>query len=217
LEEIDITGDFPLEAVRERTRNFEFCLERIDDYFDKNSNLTCTVGTFPEKHSPDYCWGGCPGALQEAMHIVRGFYPNVDRKMAKVRYVVGKVNGPLHLDDDEKVIFAGDCTGWKGTLGNRKVQISGNYHSPPEVDENKTRSNDMLKKALQVLWVCFRNRRARYIHARGCPLSVGEHVHYLSAVGKIKNVNFAPRLLIPVNIAYWKMRFFRLVNRLFGD
>ncbi len=65
IEEIEVLGDFPLEAVQEHTRDFAFCMEKIDDYFGDESNLSCTVGTFPEAHSPDYCWGGCPGALQE--------------------------------------------------------------------------------------------------------------------------------------------------------
>lgn len=214
LDEIEIAGDFPLEAVRDRTRSFELCLEHIDEYFGKDSNLSCSVGTFPEKHSPDYCWGGCPGALQEAMHIFRGFYPDVDRKMAKVRYVVGNIKGPLNLADDEKVIFAGDCTRWKGCIDNQPVEIRENYRHPHEIDEKKTRSNDMLKKTLRVLWSCFRSRNSRFVHAKGCPISVGDHVHYLSAVGKIKNVNFDPGLIIPVNIAYWKMRFFRFVKHL---
>jgi len=84
LDQIEVCGDFPLPEVQEKTKNFEFCLERIDDYFEDESNLSCTVGAFPEKHSPDYCWGGCPGALQEAMHIIRGFSLDVDKKMQKV-------------------------------------------------------------------------------------------------------------------------------------
>ena len=27
-------------------------------FFADAENLRCTVGTFPEKHSRDYCWGG---------------------------------------------------------------------------------------------------------------------------------------------------------------
>lgn len=91
LEEIEVGGNLPLQEVQGKTRNFEFCMEHIDNYFGKNGNLKCTVGTFPEEHSPDYCWGGCPGALQEAMHIFKAYYPNVSKEMKRVRYVVGKV------------------------------------------------------------------------------------------------------------------------------
>ena len=216
LAAIDVLGDYPLEEVQEQTRDFQFCLERIDAYFGKGSNLSCTVGVFPEAHSPDYCWGGCPGALQEAMHIFRGFYPDVDKNMKRVRYVVGKVEGPLELEKDERVIFAGDCTSWQGTLNGRVVRIRPSYKGKAEVDTRKTKSNDLLLKTFQFLWKCFRNRNAPYVHARGCPVSVADHVNYLASVAGIKNPNFDSRLLIPVNVAYWKMRLMRFLNRIFS-
>ncbi|MCU0579869.1 MAG: DUF362 domain-containing protein [Desulfobacterota bacterium] len=216
LDEIEVGGDFPLEEVREKTKNFQFCLERIDEYFPKTGNLTCTVGTFPEAHSADYCWGGCPGALQEAVHIFRGFDPETERKMKKIRYVVGRVEGPLHLAPDERVIFAGNCTSWEGNLDGEKVTIEPTYHPPAAVDARKTRSNDLLKKLAAALWDCYENRNSRYVRMKGCTLSVAEHVNYLSSLGKVKNPNFDPRLAIPVTAAYWRMRAARALNRLFG-
>lgn len=216
LDQIEVGGDYPLEAVQKRTENFKFCVERIDDYFSGTRNLTCAVGTFPEGHSLEYCRGGCPGALQEAMHIFRGFDPDADRKMQKVRYVVGKVDGPLNLAKDEKVIFAGDCTSWEGEIDGEFVKIESSYKSAAEVDEKKSISNDMLLKTTTAVVHSFRKRRSRYVHVKGCPLSVAQHVNYLSAMAKIKNPNFDPRLFIPVNIAYWQMRFFRFLNRFIG-
>ncbi len=216
LEEIDVLGDFPLKEVQEKTRSFEFCMEHVDSYFGGESNLSCTVGTSPEKHSPDYCWGGCPGALQEAMHIFKGYYPKVNKEMKRVRYVVGKIDEPLELEEDEKVIFAGDCTSWEGRINGDHVEIESSYKSSKEVDERKTKSNDMLSKTFKTLYRCFKQKSSRYIHAKGCPVSVGDHVHYLSAIAKIKNVNFDPRMLLPLNVAYWKMRTNRALNRLFG-
>ncbi len=216
LNEIEITGDFPLEAVREKTRGFAFCLERIDETFDRSATLRCTVGSFPEKHSSDYCRGGCPGALQEAMHIINGIYPGIESRMKKIHYVVGRVLEDLDLGADERILFAGACTEWKGAIDGESVNIVGRYRRPSETDETKTPSNDMLLKTWQALKTCFVKRRARYLHAAACPVSVAEHVHYLSAMGRIPNVNFDPRLLLPVNLAYWKMRFFRLLNRLLG-
>ncbi|MBI5586398.1 MAG: DUF362 domain-containing protein [Deltaproteobacteria bacterium] len=216
LEEIEVGGDFPLEAVQEKTRDFQFCLERVDEYFPPGGNLTCTVGTFPESHSRDYCWGGCPGALQEAVHILRGFDPQVEQKMKKIRYVVGKVEGPLYLEPHERVIFAGDCTSWEGNLDGEKVKIEPGYRSPAAVDARQTGSNDMLLKIGSALWDCFENRKAPYVHMKGCTLSVAEHVNYLSSLGRVKNPNFDPRLAIPASWAYWQMRASRALNRLFG-
>ena len=180
INRIDVGGDFPLPEVQEKTRDFQFCLERIDDYFGEETNLSCTVGTFPEAHSPDYCWGGCPGALQEAMHIFRGFYPDVDKDMQKVRYVVGKVTGPLDLEENERVIFAGSCTSWEGEIDGKPVKIESSYKTSGETDETKTKSNDMLLKFLKAQFHSLANKSSRYIHAGGCPLSVADHVNYLS-------------------------------------
>lgn len=216
LDGIHVSGDLPLEKVREKTKDFQFCLERIDDYFQKDSNLSCTVGTFPEKHSLDYCWGGCPGSLQEAMHIFRGFSPNVEREMKKVRYVVGRIQGSLDLEEGERVIFAGNCTSWEGTIDDQKVKIKSSYNSSTQVDARKTKSNDLLLKMLSSFWHCFKQRSSRYLHAKGCPVSVAEHVNYLSFLGKIGNPNLDPRFVIPMNIAYWQMRFNRFLNRFFG-
>ena len=213
LDEIEVGGDYPLEQIQSKTRNFEFCMEHIDAYFNDKSNLNCTVGAFPEKHSPDYCWGGCPGALQEAMHIFKAYYPDVYTEMRKVHYVVGRVEGPLHIKADEKVIFVGDCTSWEGEINGREVKIESRYQSPQDVDERKTRSNDMLLKTVKTLSSCMLQRNSSYIHATGCPVSVGDHVHYLSMLGGMKNVNFDPRMVLPLNVEYWKMRVHRALNR----
>ena len=215
LDEIDVSGDFPLASVQEKTKNFEFCMEHIDSYFQDGGNLRCTVGAFPEKHSPDYCWGGCPGALQEAMHIFRAYYPDVTSRMQKVHYVVGRVEGPLDVKEDERVLFVGDCTSWEGKINGEKVVIESSYKPPADVDERKTKSNDMVAKTMKTLWHCFNNRNKKYMHAKGCTVSVGDHVHYLSAIGKIPNVNFDPSMAVGLNGAYWNMRAHRAVNRLF--
>ena len=217
LTAIEVGGDFPLEEVQAKTRDFQFCLERIDNYFGKESPLRCTVGTFPEKHSPEYCWGGCPGALQEAMHLFKAFDPDVDQQIGRVHYVVGKVDGPLEIKEGEKVLFAGNCTRWQGEVHGEPAHIESSYRSPDQVDEKRTASNDMLRKTFQTLWHCFRQRKAPYIHATGCPVSVGDHVHFLSLLGKIRNVNFDRRIVFSLNIDYWKMRFFRAWNRIFAD
>jgi len=213
LDEIDVSGDFPLEAVQKKTKNFQFCMEHIDSYFDKSPNLNCTVGTFPEKHSPDYCWGGCPGSLQEAMHIFRAFYPDIETKMGKIRYVVGKVEGPLNLAEGEKVIFAGDCTSWEGEIDGEHVKIENRYKTTSEVDEKKAKSNDLQLKIASATLHGMLNRK-RYIRIKGCPTSVAQNVNYLSSMAKIPNINFDPRLVFGVNAGYYQMRFKRFVNQI---
>lgn len=213
LAEIEVKGDFPLEEMQEKTRSFQFCMEHIDSYFDTSPNLTCTVGTFPEKHSPDYCWGGCPGSLQESMHIFRAFYPEIEKQMGNIRYVIGKVEGPLNLGKNEKVIFAGDCTSWEGDIDGEHVNIKSSYRTTCEVDEKKAKSNDLLLKIMSATVHALFNKK-RYIHIKGCPISVAQNVNYLSSMAKIPNINFDPRLVFGVNAAYYAMRFNRFFNHL---
>lgn len=215
LEQIEISGDFPLEEVRRRTENFQFCLERVDDYF-RGGPLTCSVGSFPEAHSRDYCWGGCPGALQEAMHILRGFDPEVESKMGKVRYVVGRVEGPLDLAPEEKVLFAGACTSWQGEIDGKMVEIKPSYLPPEAHNPHRRPSNDMILKTAQALGRCVAGRGRRWLHAPACTMSVADHVHYLSVLSGVANPNFDLRMLLPVNLAYLRMRAGRLGHRLMG-
>jgi uncharacterized protein (DUF362 family) len=212
LDEIEVSGDFPLGEMQKKTKSFEFCMEHIDSYFEKSPNLSCTVGTFPEKHSPDYCWGGCPGSLQETMHIFRAFYPEIEKEMGKVRYVVGKVEGPLNLEEGEKVLFAGDCTSWEGEIDGEHVKIESAYKTTSEVDEKKAKSNDLQLKIISASLHTLFNKK-RYIHLKGCPTSVAQHVNYLSSIAKIPNVNFDPRLVFGVNAAYYKMQFMKILNK----
>jgi len=216
INEIEVGGDFPLDEVREKTKNFQFLMEHVDTYFEKDSNLSATVGAFPAKHSPDYCWGGCPGALQEAMHIFKAYYPNVDTDMKKIRYVVGRVDRPLDLEEDEKVMFVGNCTSWEGNIDGEHVKIESSYKPPSEVDEKKTKSNDMVLKTATALFDAFRKKNRRWVHLKGCTVSVAEHVHYLSTLAKTGNPLFDPRMIVPLNTSYYQMRASRFLNRFIG-
>ena len=213
LSEIEVSGDFPLEQVRKKTKKFEICMERIDNYFGSDCNLRCTVGKFPGKHSPDYCWGGCPGAVQEAMHIMKAYYPNVYSEMKKIHYVVGKVDGPIDFKDDETILFVGDCTSWEGEIDGKHVKIESSFKNPDEVDEHKTKSNDLLLKTVKPLFHCIVNRNKRYLHVRGCTVSVGDHLHYFSFFGKMGNPNFDTRIVFPFILSYYKMHIVKFINR----
>lgn len=213
LEEIELGGDFPLDEVQAKTKDFQFCLERVDDYF-AGSNLSCTVGSFPEEHSSDYCWGGCPGALQEAVHILRSYYPGVDQRLGKVRYVVGRVEGPLNLAPDEKVLFAGACTSWEGEIDGQPVKIESTYPRYRQRQASQAPSNDLMLKTCQAMANCAYSRGRRWLRAGGCTMSVADHVHYLSFLAGVNNPNFDRRTLLPVTMAYMQMRGARAWSRL---
>lgn len=214
LSQIDLGGDYPLEELQHKNRNFRFFLERVDKFFNNKGNLSCTVGTFPEKHSKDYCWGGCPGALQEAIHIYKTSRPEILEDIHNIRYVVGNVSEDLNLKKGEKVLFAGDCASFNGKINGTHISIESKYKSSHQVDEKHTKSNDMIRKTFSVLKNVLFNRNKNYLRAYGCPVSVGDHVHYISSLGGIKNINFNPKLVFSVNLAYIQMRFHKFINKL---
>jgi hypothetical protein len=45
-------------------------LIRVEKYFE-GTNITAYAGPPPEPEHSDYCWGGCPGAIEEAIEILR--------------------------------------------------------------------------------------------------------------------------------------------------
>jgi uncharacterized protein (DUF362 family) len=210
LDEIEVTGDYPLDEIQNKTKDFGFCVEQIDDYFKDHKAISCTLGEFPEGR--DYCWGGCPGALQEAMHIFKGFDPDVEDKMEKIRVVAGKVDKPLNLAKNEKVLFIGDCASWEGEIDGEKVKIESNFKTKSEVNECKTKSNDMLLKNIRSFVKCFSLGKKPFIHAKGCTISVADQVHYLSFLGELKNPNYDKRLVFGVAISYLTMVVSRFWN-----
>jgi hypothetical protein len=72
----------------------------------------------------------------------------------------------------------------------------------------------MLLKMLSSFWLCFTRRKRKYLRTKGCPVSVAENVNYISSTAGLPNPNLDPRLVVPLNIAYWRMRIGRMWNRI---
>ncbi len=150
------------------------------------------------------------------MHILDASYPDINKKMKKIHYVVGKVDQPIDFAEDEKVLFVGNCTSWEGQINGKKVSIKSRYKTCSEVDETKTKSNDLLLTHLKTLFTCFINLKAKYIRVKGCTVCVADHVHYISFLGKTGNPNFDRRMIFTITLAYLKMRVMRALNWLLG-
>jgi uncharacterized protein (DUF362 family) len=219
LEDIDIIGDYPLEEIQNKTKDYKSLYIPIDKLFEKHPKIRCVVGEFPEKHSKEYCWGGCPGSLTEMWTLCETFYPDAtDRMKKKLVYVVGDVKKDLKVDKDEIVLFAGDCTKWEGTIDGKKVKVQGKYTTKAEANPRKAKTNDMILKIVEaksrVLLKKF--TKAKYIHAKGCPLSVTVLVSNFCTLLGVPDLNFDRRFMYGVNIAYWQMRLMRFSRRFTG-
>jgi hypothetical protein len=68
--EISLDGDATLEQARGLARGFKVGLVRVEKYFE-GSRIRAFAGPPPEESCMDYCWGGCPGAIEEAIEILR--------------------------------------------------------------------------------------------------------------------------------------------------
>jgi len=215
LADIDITGDVTLEEARVRAKGFERGLIRVEKYFE-GTNITAYAGPPPESEKTDYCWGGCPGAIEEAIEILRVFDKACDSKMPRMHVVFGAYDGPIDAKPGEKVIFIGDCATWKGTIGDELVQIRSTYRDRSTLDPHHIQHDDVYAKMLRVRKSLADTKDQTHVRLHGCPVSVGDQILALAELGGVKNPYFDPRQAVGFSLAYATWRFNAALKRLDG-
>ena len=205
LDEIEISGDVSLEEAQARAQGFRTGLIRVEKYF-QGSKIRAYAGPPPEEEYTDYCWGGCPGAMEEAIEIIRQIDDSADEKMKPFTVVFGAYEGPIEAAPDEKVIFIGDCAKWKGEIAGKTVSIDSLYKDRRTKDPHHITMSGIYRKMATVFWNLFRKRNKQVVRAQGCPVSVAEQTLYIAQVGKTKNPYFDPREIISFNLAYCAYR-----------
>src|SRR5262245_30486054 len=88
LAKIKVSGDVTLAEAQARAKGFEVGLVRVEKYFEGTA-ITAYAGPPPEAEHSDYCWGGCPGAIEEAIEILRVFDKQCDARMKRLHVVFG--------------------------------------------------------------------------------------------------------------------------------
>ncbi len=215
LDEIEISGDVTLAEAQKRSESFRVGLIRVEDYFD-DTPVQALAGPPPEPERTDYCWGGCPGALEEAIEIIRAFRPATYDSMRKMTIVFGAYEGPIEVDEDEKVVFVGDCSCWKGKLAGQQVDIPSLYVERHHKSPHDARMTDIFIKMLKVYWEMFKQRKSPYIRIPGCPVSVAEQVLALASYGRTLNPYFHPKTVIPFCIGWTAWRLVKIMRALTG-
>jgi uncharacterized protein (DUF362 family) len=216
LDGIKLDGDVSLDEAKRRAKGFQVGLVRVEKYFEGTS-IQAYAGTPPKGSTDDYCWGGCPGVMEEVIEVLRLVDEQCDRKLPKIHLVFGHYKGPLDVSYGEKVIFVGDCVEFEGKIGGELVQITSKYKERETLDPYSAKHQDvyarMLKMAKQL-----RDLRARpYIRLEGCPVSVGELILLLAELGGIQNPYFDPRMAIGFNRYYLQWRATSMWKRLTGS
>lgn len=208
--QMTITGDVTLEEAQQRGRGFKSELIRVEEYF-KGSNIKAYAGLPPEGEVTDYCWGGCPGALEEAIEILRRFDPETDQKMPPLHIVFGAYRGPIEAKPGEKVVFIGDCASWQGEIAGEFVSIDSLYRDRSTKDPYHAVHDDIYKKMATVTYRMFKARNKSYVRLRGCPVSVAEQVLALVNLSGVKNPYLDRNNVISFNKAYlgWRLAVLR--------
>jgi uncharacterized protein (DUF362 family) len=186
LDEITISGDVTLEQAKERAKGFEVGLIRVEKYFE-GTNITAYAGPPPETEGKDYCWGGCPGAIEEAIEILRKVDVQIDAKMPRLHVVFGNYQGPLDVKDDERVVFIGDCATFHGKIGNELVSIENIYKHRSTLDPHTVQGEDIMMKVLKTSALLRATKSKQYLRLTGCPVSVAEQVMVLARLSDASN------------------------------
>ena len=205
-----------LEQARARAAGFEVGLVRVEKYFE-GTKITAYAGPPPESERTAYCWGGCPGAMEEAIEILRRYDAECDAKMPRMHVVFGAYDGPIDAKPGEKVVFIGDCATWHGTLGEKVVSIESLYKDRSKRDPYTAEHADVYGKMKHVLGKMAATRHEPVVRLEGCPVSVAEQVLALVQLAKTKNPYFAANEVIEFNRAYLSWRAVTAFKRLMGE
>ncbi|MCC6521791.1 MAG: DUF362 domain-containing protein [Polyangiaceae bacterium] len=215
LEAIDLGGDVTLAEAVARAKGFKVGLVRVEKYFEGTS-ISAYAGPPPDSERTDYCWGGCPGAIEEAIEILRLYDKEVDGKMPRMHVVFGAYRGPIDAKPGEKVVFIGDCAEWKGELGGKLVSVENLYRDRSTKDPHTAKHDDIYAKMLAVTAKLTAARNKTHVRLEGCPVSVAEQVLALVSIGKTKNPYFAADQVIQFNKGYLMWRSATWAKRVAG-
>jgi uncharacterized protein (DUF362 family) len=216
LGDILIKGDVLLSRAKERAAAFEVGLVRVEKYFE-GSHITAYAGPPPESERTDYCWGGCPGAIEEAVEILRQIDGEFDEKAPRLHVVFGAYEGPIDAKPGEKVVFVGDCATWQGKLGDKLVQITSKYRDRSTKDPRHAKHDDIYGKLLTVRAKLREARDVQVVRFEGCPVSVAEQVLALVYLTGCKNPFLVPDESLRFNKAYLSWRAVMAAKRMMGQ
>lgn len=216
LSQIRILGDVSLEQARQRAAGFEVGLIRIEKYFE-GTRITAYAGPPPEPERTDYCWGGCPGAMQEAIEVLRLYDQQCDAKLPRMHIIFGAYDGPIPAKPGEKVVFIGDCATWKGKLGEQLVEVKSLYKDRGTRDPHHAKHDDIFSKMASVTSKLTLAEGASYVRLSGCPVSVAEQVLAVVNLSDVNNPYLDLEQALPFQKGYLQWRAHTIWDRLRGS
>jgi uncharacterized protein (DUF362 family) len=215
LSKIKISGDVSLDDAKKRAKGFEVGLIRVEKYFEGTS-ISAYAGPPPESEHTDYCWGGCPGAIEEAIEILKLYDEGCDKKMPRMHVVFGAYRGKIDAKPGEKVVFMGDCANWEGKIGDELVQIKSVYQPRGTKDPHHAKHADIYAKMISVNRTLKKAKKEPVVRFTGCPVSVAEQVLAIVELGGTKNPYFKGKEVVMFNKAYLTWRLVTGFKRMIG-
>jgi uncharacterized protein (DUF362 family) len=215
-EKITLSGDVTLDVAKQRAKGFKVGLVRVEKYFE-GSNIQGYAGPPPGHDKDGYCWGGCPGVMEEVIEVLRLYDAQCDKKMPKIHLVFGDYKGPLDVSYGEKVVFIGDCVQWEGKLHGKLVQIRSTYQDRTTLDPYKAKHKDVYGRMIRMAKKLREAKDSPYIRLEGCPVSIGELILLLAELGNIQNPYFDRRQAMGFNKAYIAWRAVSAYKRVLGQ
>ena len=204
-----------ISTPKARATGFQVGLVKIDKYFE-GTNIHAYAGKPPGDADEDYCWGGCPGVMEEVIEVLRLYDEHCDKKLPKLHLVFGKYEGALDVGYGEKVVFVGDCCEWKGRIGSELVEVASLYKSRATLDPHEAQHKDIYVRMAKMAGKLRELRQRPWMRLEGCPVSIGELVLMLAELGGIKNPYFDARQVVGFNRAYLAWRAMTVAQRIGG-
>jgi hypothetical protein len=187
LDQIEVSGDVTLEQAQRLSEGFELSLDRVEGIFNGDkSGLETYAGPPPEPEKTDYCWGGCPGALFEAMQVIQAIQPEVYDEVRRIHLVFGAYEGEIPAGPGERVVFVGDCAQYSGEICGKPVDIPLLYKYRHTLNPHHATSGDLVAKIFKYLAQRVRVGRRQVIRLTGCPVSVAENIFWIADLGRTK-------------------------------
>lgn len=217
LPSIALKGDVSLEEAQARAEGFRVGLVRVEKYFE-GTGITAYAGPPPEPERTDYCWGGCPGAIEEAIEILRLFDAQLDEKMNRRRLhvVFGAYDGPIDAKERDRVVFIGDCAAWRGNLKGREVAVESTYQPRSTKDPHAAKHDDIYAKLAEVTVKLQQSKHDTHLRLHGCPVSVAEQLMALAGLTGANNPIFEKDEMLRFNKAYLAWRGTMLARKVKG-
>lgn len=107
LDDIEIKGDMPLQEIREKTKNWDLGMVKVDE-------VDCNIRTIVGK---PYCPGGCHGIFLDWLYMFKDRKPELWKNLPPWTVVIGQHSGDVSAS---RLMVIGTCSGIQGKIKARK-------------------------------------------------------------------------------------------------